>query len=72
MDPVTPSPLKIEEVLHTLSNYNDTFGFKVFDCIVQNSKVNQFITLLNDPEIHKYFLFLARLETSQRILGGLL
>jgi len=33
---------------------NTSFGYKLFDCTEQNSKVSQFITLLKDPEIQSF------------------
>lgn len=51
---------------------SDTFGYKVFDCTVQDSKVSQFLTLLKDPEVQAYFLSPTKLETSQRIQEDLL
>ena len=61
---------------------SDTFGYKVFDYPVQNSKVNQFITLLKDPEVQSFLKvivdsaiatselrILKRLAAIEQILG---
>lgn len=66
-----------------LTSYNsDTFGYKVFDCQVQSSKVSQFITLLKDPEVQSFLKvivdnaiatselhILKRLAAVEQILG---
>jgi hypothetical protein len=61
---------------------SDTFGYKVFDYPVQNSKVSQLITLLKDPEVQSFLKvfvdsaiatselhILKRLAAVEQILG---
>lgn len=53
---ITPYP-HIRGIQMITSCNSDTLGYKVFDCQVQNSKnnkVNQFLTLLKEPEIQSF------------------
>ena len=34
-----------------ISSYKDILDFKVFDCTAKEEKVNQFLALLQDPDI---------------------
>ena len=34
-----------------ISSYKDILDFKVFDCTAKEDKVNQFLALLQDPDI---------------------
>ena len=58
-----------------ISSYKDILDFKVFDCTAKEEKVNQFLALLQDPDIKSVlnlylenFLATSELRISKRLV----